>query len=318
MELTAQSVAERLGMDRDDAWLRRLAETGPPARPPELPGPEEARVLLDRLRVAAEDREEILATLPAAAADPVLRWILDRAHQVLLDGMGEPSGQDTFPVLPDEHGAGARYYLVLLYLATLPATLRFHADRGIPEESSWETLGQLGEVLDIHRHKYGRGGVHVPGWLTLHLRGAIHRLGRLQFELSRWEGRPVLSVHIPAVGGPISAEACDSSFARARPFFAAHFPEHGAELAVCHSWLLDPQLAAYLPEESNVVRFMRRWELYAGQEEERDGSILEFVFRHTGQPLEQLPQRTSLERAAVAHLRAGGHWRAPSGWTRLP
>jgi hypothetical protein len=30
--------------------------------------------------------------------------------------------------------------------------------------------------------------------------------------------------------------------------------------------------------------------------------------------LDDLPQRTTLERAIVAHLRAGGHWRARTGW----
>ncbi|WUJ72104.1 hypothetical protein OG809_02330 [Kribbella soli] len=34
--------------------------------------------------------------------------------------------------------------------------------------------------------------------------------------------------------------------------------------------------------------------------------------------LGELPQRTALERAIVAHLRRGGHWYSQTGWIRRP
>ncbi|MGH3097980.1 MAG: hypothetical protein ACRDMV_18510 [Streptosporangiales bacterium] len=46
--------------------------------------------------------------------------------------------------------------------------------------------------------------------------------------------------------------------------------------------------------------------------------MLEFVFRRTDQPIDQLPQSSTLERAVVAHLRAGRHWRVRTGWLTLP
>ena len=43
--------------------------------------------------------------------------------------------------------------------------------------------------------------------------------------------------------------------------------------------------------------------------------MLGFVFgRADPVDLEDLPQRTSLERAFVQHLRAGGTWYARTGW----
>jgi hypothetical protein len=30
--------------------------------------------------------------------------------------------------------------------------------------------------------------------------------------------------------------------------------------------------------------------------------------------LDELPQQTTLQRAIVAHLRAGGHWHSRTGW----
>ena len=45
-----------------------------------------------------------------------------------------------------------------------------------------------------------------------------------------------------------------------------------------------------------------------------DADTLEFVFRRPGLRLDELPQRTTLERAIVARLRDGGHWRSRTGW----
>jgi hypothetical protein len=114
--------------------------------------------------------------------------------------------------------------------------------------------------------------------------------------------------------------ACDDSFERAKGFFAEFSPlrDQRRRLATCWSWLLDDQLADWLSAESNIMRFQRRFELVPGSVED-DEEMLRFVFR-VPEPLaclDSLPQRTALERAAVAHLRAGGHWRLRSGWVDL-
>src|SRR5207253_659117 len=98
--------------------------------------------------------------------------------------------------------------------------------------------------------------------------------------------------------------------------FGRHFPETPARIAVCTSWLLDEHLADYLPADSNVVRFGRRFALTGGSEGDLD--ILQFVFGRLTMPdLAELPQRTALERAIVAHWRAGKHWRSRTGWLEL-
>ena len=89
--------------------------------------------------------------------------------------------------------------------------------------------------------------------------------------------------------------------------------------------MLDPQLAEYLPATSRIVAFQRRFTLYdEAPEPVTDGrtagdrSVLTFVFRQPGVTLDELPQDTTLRRAAVAHLRAGRHWAQRSGWLTLP
>lgn len=49
-----------------------------------------------------------------------------------------------------------------------------------------------------------------------------------------------------------------------------------------------------------------------------DASVLEFVFRRAGQPLDQLPRRTTLERAALDHIGSGKRWHLVTGYLDLP
>lgn len=92
----------------------------------------------------------------------------------------------------------------------------------------------------------------------------------------------------------------------------------------CLSWLLDPQLASYLPERSNIVQFQRRFQLMPTMQtaaERADTVMLEYVFDRIHNDahiddalLTSLPQRSTLERAFVSHLRAGRYWYNRAGW----
>nr|4MFJ_A Chain A, The crystal structure of acyltransferase [Actinoplanes teichomyceticus] len=325
MMMDPETVRIALGLEeRTAAWLTELDELGPPAEPVRLPRGEEARDLLRRLEVPELDAEEIVAAAPDPDRDPALWWLLERTHHAIVRHMGDhrakPRGG---PPLPYEGGAAARYFHVYVFLATVPAVRRFHAERGIPDEVGWETLTQLGELVAIHRRKYGQGGMNMQWWTTYHLRGILYRLGRLQFSLATGkDGTPHLGLHVPEWGGPLLPKAYDESLHRARPFFDRHFPEHGARVAWGSSWMLDPQLEEYLTEDSNIIQLARFWTLTDSAPEpgnaDGDSSILEFVFRYNGQPLDELPQRSSLERAVIAHLKAGRHWHMRTGFVKLP
>jgi hypothetical protein len=224
-----------------------------------------------------------------------------------------------------ESTPSGRYFFVYVYLAALADVRRFHKGRGIPDDISWATLSDLGRNLERDRLLLGDGGLRTSSWLTLHFRGAIYQLGRLQFNRMSVrpahvadafrEGHPALGIHIPEEG-PLTPAACDDAFARAEPFFARHFPETPTRIGICTSWLLDPQLAEYLAPESNIMRFQRRFEL-AGEGYDGDADVLRFVFHRIAPNVDDLPQRTTLERAIVRHLRAGRHWRNRTGWLEL-
>jgi hypothetical protein len=287
-----------------------------------LPPRHDLARILGRLSVDDGDVDEILAGWPRAG-DPAGREALERAYDVLVKDMGG-FGPIEQPAPPPDRGPFGRYFYAYVYLAALGEVDRYHRRHGVPEDVGWATLADLGRNLRRDRRLFGEGGLRTYAWLSLHFRGGIYELGRLQFNRMRLravhaggglrEGDDALGVHIYE-GRSLDPAACDASLARAREFFGRHFPETPVRVAACASWLLDEQLAEYLPAESNIIRFQRRFHLVGSVEGDHD--ILRFVFGRIAPDLDELPQRTTLERAVVAHLRAGKHWRTRVGWLEL-
>lgn len=280
--------------------------------------------IFERLAIDERDQAELLAAWPSRQTDPDAWQSLEHAYDALVKDVGGFAPLDLGGPT-DESTSLGHYFFVFVYLAALADVRRFHKQRGIPDDVSWATLSDLGRNLARDRLLFGDGGLRTSGWLTLHFRGSIYELGRLQFNRMAIraahvagafpDGDPALGIHIPE-SGPLSPEACDDAFAKAQPFFARHFPETPTRLGICTSWLLDPQLADYLGPESNVMRFQHRFQL-VGEGHDGDADILRFVFHRVAPSLDDLPQRTTLERAIVAHLRAGKRWRSRTGWVEL-
>jgi hypothetical protein len=299
----------------------------------ELPSNAEAAQLLERLGASSEDRDEALAARPDPREHPELWRHLERCHHDVTSSMGSglpADGYRGFPAMPTDAGPVALHLYVWLYLAVLPETLRYHAERGIDRRTSWATLSTLGPMIADHRSVHGLGGIGRFGqWCPpLKFRGAEYRLGRLEYDRGRGECPDgttgfLLNLHIPS-GASLSPGSCDASLGLARAFFGRHFPDEPVSHFVCHSWLLDPQLTQYLPERSNIVRFLNRFELKpltSGDQDHAAGDMLEYVFGRpsqsdpvTARQLADLPQETSLQRAYVAHLESGRHWYARTGW----
>jgi hypothetical protein len=281
-----------------------------------LPPTAELAPSLPRLGVAPEDAADLLAARPGPERCDELAATRAR----LVAGMGIVDGELPWP---DEPGTDTWFYAWVL-LSALPEVRGYHARQGIDDGVSWASLADFGLQLARYRRLHGRPGLASSDWLTLHFRGILYRLGRLQFQrayIPEATG-PALSVHITA-DGPLTPAACDESFAWAGRFFARHYPDEGYRWAVCHSWLLDEQLAEYLPPDSNIVRFQRRFQVPEDAPvHEADLTVLKYVFDRPPTPLlpgelEALPRETTLQRAIVGHLRAGGHWLERAGWCEL-
>ena len=74
-----------------------------------------------------------------------------------------------------------------------------------------------------------------------------------------------------------------------------------------------PQLRDRLPADSNIVRFLDRYRLLPAP----GASAHQTFERVLGDPnisLDKAPAVTRLQRAVLAHARAGGKWRTGAGW----
>ena len=136
------------------------------------------------------------------------------------------------------------------------------------------------------------------------------RLLKSEWELMLQRGHSVLSVHIPP-NGALTEEICDASYKRAKEVFEKYYPEFDFKCFYCHSWLLDSQLKNFLKEESNILRFQKKYCLFPGITEGRD--VFTFVFKSQGVPIKDLPEQTSLQRAIKSHYLNGKYIYAMDG-----
>ncbi|MFF4354158.1 acyltransferase domain-containing protein [Streptomyces sp. NPDC001530] len=314
-------------------WLRDLESEGAPRVEAVLPDADELPDVLLDLTVAHEHINELVALRDRLVADKEAMTLLARCVGRFVRDMGEIGKGWEPPAFPASTGALGRCFHVYVFIAALPYVRAYHRGRGVPEDVSRRTLADLGRHVAVHHRRVGTPGLLFPWWIALHFHGELFQLGRLQFQRARLgdrtgravaaaglgvgPGDPCLSLHITDFRGPLSPTACDRSLALAREFFARHYPDEGYEVAVCHSWLLDPQLKRYLSADSNIIRFQDRFEAAYEEKTPDDGVPIGFVFGDPELPVQELPRRNSVERAVVDHLRAGGHWYGGQGWFAL-
>lgn len=231
--------------------------------------------------------------------------------------------------IPQDGSAFGRLGYVLMFVSALPAVRTFHREHGIDEAQSRLILSDLGRHASVFHTRYGTAGFDKPDWLELHFTGKIYQLGRLQYQRALADesvataasaagillepGQPILSLHIPRYQGPLAEAAVDESITIAHEFFATHFPGERYPVAICSSWLLDPQLVEHLGTQANIPRFAARFQL-VGEPRTDATSALDFTFDRPDLPLPELPQRSRLERAVVQVLQSGGSWHSATGW----
>ncbi|CAG7618221.1 acyltransferase domain-containing protein [Actinacidiphila bryophytorum] len=309
-------IAARLGVPAEEVErVHRLAGDHPSAP---LPAKADAPAILERLAVRPDDAAEIMAGWPDPGSPlwtAELRWLLDRSTALVRADLGGHLWLSPGPELPRERGPAWQHLYVYAYLALTGVVTGYHRDHGVAEDVTWATLADLGRNLAIDRRMDREGWPVMQSWLTLHARGGLYELGRLQFQ----RGGDTLDLHIPEAG-PMTPAAVTASLDEARGFFPRHFPEEQYTEFACGSWLLDPQLLEYLPADSNIVRFQQRFELEPYEEPEgldADVEVLRFAFRSLSTPLDRLPRGTVLQRAVADHLKAGGHWQWRRGRFRI-
>ena len=280
--------------------------------------------------VPSEDLAGVQRAAATAVADPDLTDWVDRTVGDLATATGMPSPPPALAARPESDPGAVAYLPVLAFAETLPTTLAWAESRGVSPALMAATLRDIGRMLQRNRVWFGRAGLdhELAGWLPRHLIGSLLEIGRLQHERSTpgmrtsawflaegadWSpGELGVNLHIPE-SGPLDPAAVRESLRAGRTVLRRRFPEHRLRVRYCISWLLDPQLLEYLPASSNIVAFQRMFRVGPAKDDDGDASVRKFVFGNASEPVADLPQRSSLERAAVAHWAAGRHWRVHVG-----
>ena len=197
---------------------------------------------------------------------------------------------------------------------------------GIERKVFVDSASDIALRTRIYYEKTGKVGLSKDDciWLRHLVNGQIFKLGVLQFQPFQmlyldeddkgesWfvyvdgikerlpEGSPVVNVHIQK-GADLSPEKVANAFNKAGAFFRKHFPEMQIEAFVCFSWLLDPFLKSILPAESRIVQFGSIFEIIGWAKD--NNQAVERIFGKRWRKKSDFPQDTSLQKAALRHLK---------------
>ncbi len=219
-----------------------------------------------------------------------------------------------------EMKAGILPVFVLAYLSEY--ALAKNLERGITEEITIATLKDINVWLDNYRSQHGVAGLGEFHWLIHHYTADLFRLGRLQFRIEKSLcgvplGEYSIETHIPQ-GEPLDIDRCLKSFTLAKHFFKAHFPEYAPTYFTCDSWLLNPNLAKVLSEDSNIVRFMKLWTRIPFENDASAQAIERiFGFGYTIDDISVFPENTRLQKRVKEFLLNGGTLDITAGYRKI-
>ena len=209
-----------------------------------------------------------------------------------------------------------RYTVHLLFYICLSAhTRELYVQKNIPYSVFYDSMSDLKwKLLECHKI-YGVWGSFVAWWFNRFFDLTRFALGRLQFETYEFDrdyskdgyslqaGDTVLNVHIPS-SGPLRQEDCQKSYQLAAEFYKDIFIGRPAVFR-CESWLLDPQHREFLPETSNILKFMSDYDIISSSIDETGGFLWRiFGTMETGD-ISALPRDTALRRAYADWLEKG-------------
>lgn len=214
-----------------------------------------------------------------------------------------------------------KYTAALLAVICLSRTLRERMARiGLSKKVIFTTLADIRIKMRACESLFGVVGTHVFYWYVRFFELRLFGLGRLQFELKSYDGEKyehngktvnpgdkILNVHIPADGTPLEEKAANASYREARKLFCTLLGVSDIPFC-CTSWLLYSKNREFLDPKSNIVKFMNRYDIIKEESLRKDRNdaipFLYLVSKET--PIEDLPEKTSLQRSYKKHMLDGG------------
>ena len=162
-------------------------------------------------------------------------------------------------------------------LYTLPAVYGNYKKHDIPEDIFFDTFSDIKVWCDNAFEQYGVKGLVNIHWLAKHLSMKIFKIGRLQYEFSKFAilphvgiknvlkcpyrlGEKCVTLHIQQ-GEKLDTRRCFDSLKSANAFFEKYFPDYKYRCYTVITWLLNPDLENVLGSDSNIVKFGKMFTL---------------------------------------------------------
>ena len=186
---------------------------------------------------------------------------------------------------------------------------------GIPETIYVDTMAAFSRFVREHMDSYGCYGFDRGSWTPRQVSAKLFRIGQLEYEMTRLDGEPIVSLHIPT-DVDLRPEVLRPSVKAGLAEFCRLFPEYADKKVYCHSWLMSPLLKQMLRPGSNILRFQDMFDMDA--EAVPGNGVLLWVFKNPKLPKEDLPENTSLQRTLKQFFLDGGQFLEGKGFLRLP
>ena len=186
---------------------------------------------------------------------------------------------------------------------------------GISEEIYVAPMGAFSRFVREHMDSYGCYGFDRGSWTPRQVSAKLFRIGQMEYEITRLDGEPIISLHIPT-DVDLRPEVLRPSMKEGLAEFYRLFPDFVGKRVYCHSWLMSPLLKDMLRPDSNILRFQ---EMFDMDSEATPGTgVLLWVFKNPKLPKEDLPENTSLQRTLKQFFLSGGQFLDGKGFLRLP
>jgi len=158
-----------------------------------------------------------------------------------------------------------------------------------------EKIRECGEIY------LNSGNTTALAWSANFVRGKLLQIGRLQFQyLCGDKDNATVHIHIPG-GAPLDNGLVTKAISSSGHYLNKYYGITNACFK-CDSWLLSPELQAYLSPSSNIHRFSDMFDVESGEDALRD---IRWNLYHTTDNFAPLEQSTSLQIAVKKAIDSG-------------
>jgi len=255
--------------------------------------------------------------------EQVIRSVLNSAASGVSTSQRKHDGAPGFELLGwSQHYINAK--LLLIERLEIEFLSKFSGSAIVFKNKNGDTIA-LAHDLALHRDGFALGALHFEDeegsravfveeneevWkgYAFQANGYVSD-EKIELPKNEWDkvlekGDPVIRLHIPPYG-KLTPELIDQTLEETKKFAAEHFSDYKYKAFACNSWLIDPQLDELLDEESNIVKFRKRFQSLTCKS--TGEGVFDFIFNKPDMSfdIKDLPEDSSLQRALKNHYLSG-------------